>query len=145
MAAADFSLDGGQAYRHIHKTGMGDSESGLVEPIEAVISGAARAALDMRAGLVVILTTTGQSAYLLARYRLGLPILVMSQSEDVGIASSLHIACGLHVLHVSGDVRYTHISAVCQETDQVKSCIRHAASPAWIVYLFGVSEDYALH
>lgn len=90
MAAADFSLDGGQAYRHIHKTGMGDSESGLVEPIEAVISGAARAALDMRAGLVVILTTTGQSAYLLARYRLGLPILVMSQSEDVRITSDLH-------------------------------------------------------
>lgn len=82
-SAADCSLDGRQAYRHIHKTGMGDSDAELVEPIEAVISGAARAALDMRAGLVVVLTTTGQSAYLLARYRLGLPILVVSQSQEV--------------------------------------------------------------
>ena len=82
-AAADHSLDGRQAYRHIHKTGMGDSDSELIEPFEAIVSGAARAALDMRAGLIVILTTTGQSAYLLARYRLGLPILVISQSEEV--------------------------------------------------------------
>ena len=58
---------------------MGDSDSELIEPFEAIVSGAARAALDMRAGL----TTTGQSAYLLARYRLGLPILVISQSEEV--------------------------------------------------------------
>lgn len=82
-AAADHSLDGRQLYRHIHKTGMGDSDSELVEPFEAIVSGAARAALDMRAGLIVVLTTTGQSAYLLARYRLGLPILVISQSEEV--------------------------------------------------------------
>ena len=81
--AADHSLDGRQLYRHIHRTGMGDSDSDLVEPFEAIVSGAARAALDMRAGLIVILTTTGQSAYLLARYRLGLPILVISQSEEV--------------------------------------------------------------
>ncbi|KAL0052368.1 hypothetical protein WJX82_000973 [Trebouxia sp. C0006] len=83
MSAADHSLDGRQAYRHIHKTGMGDSDSELIEPFEAIVSGAARAALDMRAGLIVVLTTTGQSAYLLARYRLGLPILVVSQSEEV--------------------------------------------------------------
>lgn len=83
MAAADHSLDGRQAYRHIHKTGMGDSDSELIEPFEAIVSGAARAALDMRAGLIVVLTTTGQSAYLLARYRLALPILVISQSEEV--------------------------------------------------------------
>ncbi|KAL0036669.1 hypothetical protein WJX79_004969 [Trebouxia sp. C0005] len=83
ISAADHSLDGRQAYRHIHKTGMGDSDSELIEPFEAIVSGAARAALDMRAGLIVVLTTTGQSAYLLARYRLGLPILVVSQSEEV--------------------------------------------------------------
>ena len=114
MAAADFSLDGGQAYRHIHKTGMGDSESGLVEPIEAVISGAARAALDMRAGLVVIMTTTGQSAYLLARYRLGLPILVMSKSEDVRVTSDLHTCLWqstmLHLLMTPGNVTVETVS-----------------------------------
>ena len=82
-AAADHSLDGRQAYRHIHKTGMGDSDSELVEPFEAIVSGASRAALDMRAGMIVVLTTTGQSAYLLARYRLGLPIMVVSQSKEM--------------------------------------------------------------
>lgn len=83
IAAADCSLDGAQAYRHIHKSKRGDSELETFKPIEAVISGAARAALDMKAKLFVVLTTTGQSAYLLARYRLGLPILVVSCSEEV--------------------------------------------------------------
>ncbi len=92
-AAADHSLDGRQAYRHIHKTGMGDSDSDLIEPFEAIVSGAARAALDMRAGLIVVLTTTGQSAYLLARYRLALPILVLSQSEEVGCLCCLVHYC----------------------------------------------------
>ena len=82
-AAADHSLDGKQAYRHIHKTGMADSDGELIQPFEAIVSGAGRAALDMRAGMIVVLTTTGQSAYLLARFRLGLPILVVSQSEEV--------------------------------------------------------------
>lgn len=100
-AAADHSLDGRQLYRHIHKTGMGESDSELVEPFEAIVSGAARAALDMRAGLIVILTTTGQSAYLLARYRLGLPILVISQSEEVraqGCFAAGAWQCAHHVM-----------------------------------------------
>ena len=65
---------------------MADSDSELIEPFEAIVSGAGRAALDMRAGMIVVLTTTGQSAYLLARYRLGLPILVVSQSEEVWLS-----------------------------------------------------------
>ena len=115
-AAADSCLDGSQSYRHIHKTNMGDSESGPVEPIEAVISGAARAALDMRAGLVVILTTTGQSAYLLARYRLGLPILVVSKSEEVQKRPILP---------------YLYSSASRSRSSCCKHCMRHLCSALW--------------
>ena len=103
MSAADHSLDGRQAYRHIHKTGMGDSDSELIEPFEAIVSGAARAALDMRAGLIVVLTTTGQSAYLLARYRLGLPILVVSQSEEVS-SYNCPMLLILHCIHLQSEL-----------------------------------------
>ncbi len=82
---------------------MGDSDSELIEPFEAIVSGAARAALDMRAGLIVVLTTTGQSAYLLARYRLGLPILVVSQSEEVS-SNYCPMRLTLHCIHLQSEL-----------------------------------------
>ena len=80
--AAEHCLEGGHSYRHIHKAAI-SSPGNAADAVEAVVAGAARTALDIGAGLIVVVAASGAAAVLLARYRLGLPVLLVTAAAEV--------------------------------------------------------------
>lgn len=54
-----------------------------VEPAESVASSCVKTAIDLDAAMVVVLTETGTTARLLAKYRPNMPILAFTAAPDV--------------------------------------------------------------
>lgn len=54
----------------------------LTDPAESVASSAVKTAIDIKAAMVVVLTETGTTARLLAKYRPEVPILAFTAAAD---------------------------------------------------------------
>jgi pyruvate kinase len=54
---------------------------GTMTPVEAVCSSAVKSAIDGRSSLIVALTETGHTAWMIAKYRPKVPILAITASE----------------------------------------------------------------
>lgn len=54
-----------------------------VEPAESVASSCVKTAIDLDAAMLVVLTETGTTARLLAKYRPDMPILAFTAAPDV--------------------------------------------------------------
>lgn len=57
-------------------------EIDTMEPAESVASSAVKTAIDLDASMVVVLTETGTTARLLAKYRPDMPILAFTAAAD---------------------------------------------------------------
>lgn len=57
-------------------------EVDAIEPAESVASSAVKTAIDLRATMVVVLSETGNTARLLAKYRPDMPILAFTAAAD---------------------------------------------------------------
>lgn len=57
-------------------------EIDVMEPAESVASSAVKTAIDLKASMVVVLTETGTTARLLAKYRPDMPILAFTAAAD---------------------------------------------------------------
>eukprot|EP00448_Togula_jolla_P039226 CAMPEP_0170623274 /NCGR_PEP_ID=MMETSP0224-20130122/29604_1 /TAXON_ID=285029 /ORGANISM="Togula jolla, Strain CCCM 725" /LENGTH=514 /DNA_ID=CAMNT_0010949703 /DNA_START=29 /DNA_END=1574 /DNA_ORIENTATION=+ len=64
-----------------HMNNIVHEGSKTVEPVEAMASAAVGAAMDMKANLIVVITQSGDSARMIAKYRPECPILAMTHSE----------------------------------------------------------------
>lgn len=58
------------------------AEFDAMEPAESVASSAVKTAIDLDAAMVVVLTETGTTARLLAKYRPDMPILAFTAAAD---------------------------------------------------------------
>lgn len=86
-----------------------------MEPAESVASSAVKTAIDLRAAMVVVLTETGTTARLLAKYRPDMPILAFTAAADAarqtnGYLRNVHTQ--VRVRMISACVVYRGVSLV---------------------------------
>jgi len=70
-------------------------------PTESVACSAVNAAMESNAGAIIVLTTTGDSARLLAKYRPACPIITVTRNAQT--ARRVHLYRGCHPLHYPAD------------------------------------------
>lgn len=58
-------------------------ENPIIEPAESVASSAVKTAIDLKATMVIVLSETGTTARLLAKYRPQVPILAFTAAYPV--------------------------------------------------------------
>lgn len=58
-------------------------EFGFMTPAESIASSSVKTAYDVKAKMIIVLTETGNSARLIAKYRPGMPILVLTAMHSV--------------------------------------------------------------
>ncbi|CAM9309559.1 unnamed protein product [Pylaiella littoralis] len=77
---AECALNYDNLYQAMRNTVM--REIDVMEPAESVASSAVKTAIDLKASMVVVLTETGTTARLLAKYRPDMPILAFTAAAD---------------------------------------------------------------
>ena len=130
--AAEHCLEGGHSYRHIHKAAI-SSPGNAADAVEAVVAGAAQTALDIGAGLIVVVAASGAAAVLLARYRMGLPVLLVTAAAEVrsfpaASAGFTCRCCFLTLLHARPALAAGHR---CCRGGITTCCNRFAFLAAW--------------
>ncbi|CAM9988658.1 unnamed protein product [Ectocarpus sp. 12 AP-2014] len=78
---AECALNYDNLYQAMRNTVMKEPDY-VMEPAESVASSAVKTAIDLRAAMVVVLTETGTTARLLAKYRPDVPILAFTAAVD---------------------------------------------------------------
>lgn len=74
-------IDYDASYNHIRHQSL--IAHGPMTPSESVASSAVKTAFDVKAKFIVVLTETGTSARLIAKYRPSMPILTMTTNVEV--------------------------------------------------------------
>lgn len=74
----------------------------IMEPAESVASSAVKTAIDLGAAMVVVLTETGTTARLLAKYRPDVPILAFTAAADAARQMNGYLR------NVQSQVSYVH-------------------------------------
>merc|ERR1712159_118590 len=65
---------------------------------EAIASSAVKAAIAINASFITVLTETGNTARLVAKYRPGCPVLVLTASTETAAAVSVYKNCTARVM-----------------------------------------------
>eukprot|EP01084_Bolivina_argentea_P073560 133481_1 len=77
---AENSLNNDELYQAVRNTVL--SEKNAMRPAESVASSAVKTAFDTKAAMIVVLTETGTTARLIAKYRPSMPILAFTGLEE---------------------------------------------------------------
>lgn len=106
---------------------------GAISPMESIASSAVKTARDVEAKLIVVLTETGNTARLIAKYRPSVPIIALTPSP-------------ITAMQTQGYLKNTFAKVVASGLDSDASleyAIEHAKSLGWvsagdtIVYVHG--------
>jgi pyruvate kinase len=79
--SCDNQIDYDEAYNRIRQQSL--ISHGPMTPSESVASSAVKTAFDVKAKFIVVLSETGNTARLIAKYRPSMPILVVTTDEAV--------------------------------------------------------------
>ena len=80
---AESAINYGKLYLATRNTVIGDISFATMETPEAIASSSVKTAHDMKAKMIVVLTESGNTARLVAKYRPPIPILVLTSTDAV--------------------------------------------------------------
>jgi pyruvate kinase len=126
------------SYPHLYQT-MKDNtlaQYGRVSVPESVCASAVRAVIDCDAALVIVLTETGQTARLVAKYRPSVPVLALSAAESAVKQLSLHR--GVVALQVASFQGTENVLKSAMETAKSMGLVAVGDS---VVAIHGVREE----
>lgn len=113
------------------------SAVGSITPAESVASSAVKTSRDVNATLIVVLTETGTTARLIAKYRPGIPIIAITPSEIVA-------------RQIQGYLKNTFAKTVAvglSYDDSLKVALDFAKSKSWVadgdsvIYVHGSAQN----
>lgn len=97
---AEGVLNYSQLFSAVHASTIAESGNGAMSVAEAVASSAVKTSLDVEAKAIIVCSETGNTARLVAKYRAGARVLVMTSSPEVArwlsgmCRGATAVACG---------------------------------------------------
>lgn len=111
---------------------------GNMTPVESIASSAVKTAYDIKAKAIVVLTTTGVSARLCAKYHPSVPIIVLTSQPDVARQCNGYIK-NCHSLVIAGDI----------SDESVRASLKYFNDKGWytagdmVVCVYGKNHSFA--
>jgi pyruvate kinase len=115
------------------------SEDGKISPTESVASSAVKTARDVEAAAIVVLTESGSTARLIAKYRPGVPIVAITPSQHVARQVQGYVK-NVFAKVVPPGLEYDQSLALAIEFAQGHGWVHPGDS---VVYVHGVQKNIA--
>ncbi len=115
---------------------LGFNVSGILDVSESVCSSAVKAAMDVGAKLIIVMTETGKTARLVAKYRPSQPIVALSTNENT--AQHMQVVRGIMPMHVPSLLSTDKVIAKTLETAKIMGLV---SKDDKVVAIHGMKED----